>query len=81
MCAVGSWVICETRGWLLMTLEDYAGVTLRSYCIIWDDGWSFRYSHGPAITEFGAWVRRSLSDAVGNFSVPRSAHCAHAQSG
>ena len=28
--AADSWVICETRGWLLETLENYVGVTLRS---------------------------------------------------
>lgn len=30
IAAADSWVICETRGWLLETLEDYVGVTLRS---------------------------------------------------
>jgi hypothetical protein len=27
--ATDSWVKCETRGWLLETLEDYAGLTIR----------------------------------------------------
>ena len=28
--AANSWVKCKTRGWLLETLENYAGLIIRS---------------------------------------------------